>query len=593
MSTWRSSGFDTGPAGILGVQKQGVQTVQVQEDVVSTCWQLYLRHPVMRACRGVIYGILFSGTLELVTPDEEEPQPEFVDFMRRYWIPFARDAADSLRVTGYVPYMFKLCADGSGNYIPVVPPRDTYSTEMLVSSDFTRRMVLRSRLGASRSVIDSVRYFVQAYPSMQGEIDSSLIALAPALVRLEALTNAAIECEINAARPTMVTQVRKENDTMRGNAASMAVATGISQWVATSAREITNADTLDADNSNLERLHYAREEAIAYNRKAMATAVDPASSHLGMGGSRAQPGHELKAGVLNIPKGLEYVPTRVSAPHQDLAAMNNLVEDLICAEMGVPNSLIHPAHASFDSGTLVQRVVNMELVRLAKLLEDVMSTAYELLYTDTSDSTDSTDSTGSSDPTASSYNNHSSNSQRTNKQRVHAFKNSKNRSKQTRVVLRYPTFCDPEILLNACAQVDLYDQAYVGELFARAAGFWCDGVTDKFVVSTEQLEQKKRKTKEFESKLELEADHQRAKWAAAAQSDGSGSGSSSRQPGRPSSGKSERRGADGGDKLSTDVRPPSLVPTRRANTARAQPVASAGQRVAAAKERLNKRQRGK
>lgn len=543
---------DAGPAGILQGGKPGVQTVRVREDIVNTCWQFYVRNPVMRACRNVIYGILFSGTVEIVSEEKGVvTTPEFAEYLRKHWLPFAKDVADNLRVLGYVPYCFRPDTEDGQNQIPVVPPRNTYTTEMRVHADFSQSLHLRTRLGSHETILDYVEYFVQSYPNMSGELDSSMIALAPAIIRLEALTNAAVECDINAARPTMVTQSRKEVDTLKGSAATLAVSTGVAQWASESVVSQTQARHQDEDLRMLQRLQVAREQAIEYNQKAMAEASDPASSELGMQKSRNTPGAETKSNILNLPKGLEYVQTRPSAPHQDLQTMNNLVEDLICAEMGVPNSLIHPSHSSFDSGTLVQRVVNMELVRLAKILERVMTQAYKQLY-------------GASDE---------------------------------HVVLRYPTFCDPELLLNACAQVDLYDQKYVGELFARASGFWCDGITEQYIVSSDELERKKRDTKAYETELDLYADHARAEWAAAqAQTQSSVDGQSRRsnvflrKPARPPSSDEYRRGADGGSQLSTDASPPSLVPTRRANQARRRPVSSAGQSVANAKARLKKRE---
>ena len=200
---------------------------------------------------------------------------------------------------------------------------------------------------------------------------------------------------------------------------------------------------------------------------------DP-SSALGTEFQGGTPGAALKGSVLTLPNGQEYVSQQQHRPHQSLIDVTHMVEDQICAMMGVPNSLIHPASSQYNSGALVQRMINTELYRVAQQLSVLMTQVYNYIY-------------GSSDKSK---------------------RGSKTKAETVEIKLRHPTFADPEMLIGIAEKTELYNNEYVAELVARAAGFWDDTQTEKFIRAQTELKSEERSQLAYENGLQMKLQKQ-------------------------------------------------------------------------------------
>jgi len=475
----------------FGVYQQGVQTVPLKEDIMQQVWQLYHSNPTMQACRSVLYGVLFSGSVDIFqSGNPVELTEQFHEFLVQHWLPFAQDAADCLRTFGFVPYVIVDSDDGV-NKVPRVPPLGAYGVEYTIDEQFCRRMRMRARLSATIHEVPNSHFFVQCWPTLGGEICSPMMALAAGIVRTDVMTAAAVECEINAARPTLITQSHRQSRTSgSGNSAQdRAVVTGVAEWLNKSATALAQRHKLVVDEEAMERITAAREAASAYNRKSMATAADPANAVMGTAHSAAVPGSALKGSVLPLPEGLEYVNATQTRTGQPLAEITRLTEDQICAMMGVPNSLIHPASSQYNSGALVQRMINTELYRLAEQLSSLLTIVYELIYGTERPLT----------PTA------------TAKKRKRGRAPARNDHTAVQVKLRHPTFTDPDLLVSIAERTELFKNEYTAELVARAAGFWDDTETNRFIRTHQQCVTEQRSQLAYENGLQLKLQKESAK----------------------------------------------------------------------------------
>lgn len=455
---------------------RGVQTIPLREDIMHQVLQLYKNDPTMQACRAVLYGVLFSGTIEIVKNGvAEEPTEEFATFLQRYWIPFAQDAADCIRAFGFVPYVIRPAPD-SVNLMPLVPPFGTYGVEYTIDTNFQRALHMKARLQPMLQEVPNSHFFVVEWPTFQGEIQSAMMALAKGIVRKEVIERCAVEAELNAARPTLLTQSHKEARTSSASSTDRSILTGVSEWLNKSATAVAQKHQFDVDENMMSRLVAQREAAQTYNRATVSDMSDPASSALGTEFQGGTPGAALKGSVLTLPNGQEYVNQQQQRPHQSLVDVTHMVEDQICAMMGVPNSLIHPASSQYNSGALVQRMINTELYRVAQQLSVLMTQVYNHIY-------------GGSDKSKSK-------------------RASKTASDTVEIKLRHPTFADPEMLIGIAEKTDLYKNEYVAELVARAAGFWDETQTEKFIRAQTELKSEERSQLAYENGLQMKLQKQ-------------------------------------------------------------------------------------
>ena len=471
----------------FGVYQNGVQTVPLKEDIMRQVWHLYQNNPTMQACRSVLFGVLFSGQFDIFHDGEPvELTAEFQEFLVREWLPFARDAADCLRTFGFVPYVI-VDADDGVNRVPIVPPLGAYGVEYTIDESFRRRMLMRARLSATTHEVADSDFFVQCWPNMQGEICSPMMALAAGIVRTDVMTAAAVECEINAARPTLITQSHRESRTSASSGGNQdrAVISGVAEWLNRDATALSSRHKLTVDEDAMNRIHTARETAWAHNRAAMASVADPANAAMGSAHSAAVPGAALKGSVLPLPEGQEYVNATQPRSGQPLVEITRLTEDQICAMMGVPNSLIHPASSQYNSGALVQRMVNTELYRLAEQLSGLMTRVYERIYGDAAPG----DATARAPAPA--------------KTRKRTRSASRAGGHAVQVKLRHPTFTDPDLIVGIAERTQLFKNEYTAELVARAAGFWDETETDRFIRTEQQLITGQRSQLAYENGLQM------------------------------------------------------------------------------------------
>jgi hypothetical protein len=178
----------------------------------------------------------------------------------------------------------------------------------------------------------------------------------------------------------------------------------------------------------------------------------PAATPIG----RAEGAGALASSVMLVPGGLEIAAQPQPRPTQNLEREQNTLTDIICGVMGVPNSLIHPASSTYNSGGLVQRIVNAEMNRQARHVAVAFTRAYTHIY-----------------------------APQPQPQRAGAKAKAEAAAaaQQAPVAcyLVYPPFLEVETIL-AIAAARIYTNEFMGALVAHGAGFYEAGTTEQFVL---------------------------------------------------------------------------------------------------------------
>ena len=131
------------------------------------------------------------------------PTVEFQTFMDTYYAPFVVDALESIRMFGFVVFGLRR---KRGMIIPHVAPFDTYRVELVILSGYECRLRATSTLTASTSKDSRLYTYMNSCPTMQGIISSPIAALVPKISSLSLLLSAAVQNDLNAALPTLITE---------------------------------------------------------------------------------------------------------------------------------------------------------------------------------------------------------------------------------------------------------------------------------------------------------------------------------------------------------------------------------------------------
>jgi hypothetical protein len=463
---------DDGPAG--------VQTVTVSEEDMQRANDLYLSNPIVQACKETLNAQLFAGRVHVSDGDHRlELRDDFADFLTEQFGLFGRQVVDALRTFGFAPCCIARHEDGV-NRVPLVPPCGSYTVRMTTRKDFGRTLQIFAKGHANPRPVPNSFVYVVSYPTPRGHVVSPVATLAKHVARVDALARAAVECDVAAARPTLFMQER--NKTAHISTQAQAAATGVTEWFA--AQGAANTDEMAALQQRRRDEELARrvlaQRNLANKRNAADMAGDgPQAKPIGT----AEGAGDLAASLMLLPGGLEIAPHSSRQTNQNLEREQAILTDTICGVMGVPNSLIHPASSTYNSGGLVQRIVNAEMKIQATHIAAAFKRAYQTIYGHAADDTAAADRPQNQ-------------KQKQNPPRADADAHadaakSPRRAQQTprrektalNCYLVFPPFLEVETLL-AIANTQLFKQKYMATLIAHGAGFYERGVTEKFIQTT-------------------------------------------------------------------------------------------------------------
>ena len=274
----------------------------------------------------------------------------------------------------------------------------------------------------------------------------------------------------------------------------------MSEWFAThsTTQEMRELKKREEDHETSQRVAQQRDKANQRNAASMSQQNDPAAKKIG-----TAEGHgSLASSVMLIPAGLEVVPNRPQNPAQNIDREKSNLVDAICGAMGVPNSLIHPASSTYNSGGLVQRIINAEMNKQAKYIKSLFTVAYTAAYGNDAQTRETQKikrqkkkkkrKTEQSRPQGEEDADEKRETRTKNKNQTQTQTHQQDEKQQengaTTCYIVFPPFLEVETLLAVAAQ-RLFKNQYIGTLLAQGAGFFEQGQTEKFILPEETLQQ--------------------------------------------------------------------------------------------------------
>ena len=340
-----------------------VSTAQMR-DVMA----VYNSDSTIQACRGVLNSVLDAADLQMNsgTGGPATATEQFHVFMQDNYMPFVVEALDHIRMFGFVVYSLHKTAK---EVVPYVAPFGTFTVQMAILSGHRRVMRASSTIGNGGRQ-SALHVFVETMPTTAGHIMSPVSTVSNKIMSVGLLLSAAVESDMNAALPTLVTQAIPEKTNVGGDIYNSSELEG---FFGSHASDVL-ADRAEQDNRRgMDMLMRQQELARKIN------AGDTSKRSVGQA--------YLNAGVMSLPKGQQLVNPTMQSTRQDLPRMREDLARMVCCVMGVPLGLLDPSATSMHNESLTCKVFSTQLAKQAKIGQNLLSVVYKKSFDDNSDET--------------------------------------------------------------------------------------------------------------------------------------------------------------------------------------------------------------
>jgi hypothetical protein len=213
---------------------------------------MFESNPAVKAARTVLSGQLLSGGISLRKEGRDVPlTPAFKDHLNEVWLPFAQEIIDCLLKWGFVPVVYEEHEDeyrrsallakrrkveeatGKGKskaakassdavsvssdspiIVPMVPMLGSYDIAFRMGGrqGYKREYYVYSTNPSNGVMVDEeARVIVRQHPDSSGNINSPLASVFELGSFVSAITELALIAESSRARPRIVTQMVKKN----------------------------------------------------------------------------------------------------------------------------------------------------------------------------------------------------------------------------------------------------------------------------------------------------------------------------------------------------------------------------------------------
>lgn len=460
-----------------------VHATQIDTQLLENYWSFYDNDPTIAACRRMINGILEAGEVEVVGDEGRiEVSTKFQRFIQYHYRELIGPACDSLRVCGYIPYVIRKTRDGV-NYVPIVPAPNAVQTAIEMDDNFHRRLVMRSQFvtGSNSDEIENSHYFVSTMPTLSGRPISMLVSLMTPMIRVDALQAAAVEDQLNKARPVMVTQERRGN-VNKSSDSSAAALQDLNLFLSDGAGSVLDERVRTADEGRLRQLAEQVKAARAVN----ASNKNENGMHAAIGDTRPSvDGAQLKSGFLVLPKDQELAPMPTPNTTQEVIAHRFQLQQQICSIMGVPSALMDPSGSAYKAEELVSRSVNAELARLETLLSRFFTQAYAKIYGEKS--MDGRKRRRGGNVNAM----HEEGATALGTSAEYGGNFDYEATAEVRLRINYTRLVSTDALTQIIDR-DVFTREYTGKLVATAMGVYDQGETERNVVTQKEIERRER-----------------------------------------------------------------------------------------------------
>jgi len=383
-----------GPQGpddpLLAIDAGHPGEVRINADQMMAISHLYETSPSIRACRAILFGqMLGSGVCVKRGGNNVKLTDAFAKYLEDRWIPFARDVIDNFLKYGFavvsienddpppfaglreqrkrqraaepppvqdgkaararsVAYPQSAASivgkgvrnvavdarDSAANMVPIVPDPNVYMLAFIRRDDSNYKRQYRIYSTSSRNVFredHAAEVFFRDEPDAAGNFRSPLATVFQSASFISALEELALQAEVVRARQLLVTQPATKQ-------ATNANLDPNNLFFDTESRALQSAATADEDAQQANNLSLSVRLCQMLNRiqttDASGRPMDPAVRN------PAVP-PELPPRMFSVPDKQTVVPgVRPPEARSDLVDLARMVNDHVCASMGVPASVV-------------------------------------------------------------------------------------------------------------------------------------------------------------------------------------------------------------------------------------------------------------
>lgn len=329
----------------------------VSSNEMEYVYNSYHNSTLLQMCRQMINTHLLNNGIEFCKggcKKKMQMDAELEEMVDEKWIPFCADAIDSILCFGFCVVIFE------GNY-PSIMKQGTYRLKVNIE----RNEYIWHVLSVDEADTEIPNTFVFNHfglePRIDGKLASSIAKVIPRLMFLKRIRETCVDMELRRANPFFFSEIKEQNSTQRLE--------GVDYDFYADAGATENRDDMSfsRNKSAVEMLEKQKELYEQYLGRAAAVKAQSTLNN-----------------VVQLPMGHHVVNPAMTTGRGDLVNIHKLVQEEICAVVGVPRSMMFAdsggIHRSDDEG--IHDSFMHTLLWYKKKLGVMLSDIYNRLYTE-------------------------------------------------------------------------------------------------------------------------------------------------------------------------------------------------------------------
>ena len=329
----------------------------VSSNEMTYVYNSFHNSTLLQMCRQMINTHLLNNGIEFCKggcKKKMELDAELEEMVDEKWIPFCADAIDSILCFGFCVVIFE------GSY-PSIMKQGTYRLKVIVEQNEYVWQVLA--VDETETVLSNTRVFNHfgLEPRTDGKLTSPIAKVIPRLLFLKRIRETCVDMELRRANPFFFSEIKEQNSAQRTEGVDYDF------YADAGATENREDMSFSRNKSAVEMLEKQKELYEQY-----------------LGRSAAVKAQNTLNNVVQMPMGHHVVNPAMTTGRTDLVNIHKLVQEEICAVVGVPRSMMFAdsggIHRSDDEG--IHDSFMHTLLWYKKKLGVMLSDIYNRLYTD-------------------------------------------------------------------------------------------------------------------------------------------------------------------------------------------------------------------
>lgn len=288
--------------------------VIINRDEIRHASSFLRKSPVVYTCRNMIHHHLFSNGINFShRRGKTKPDPHMQEIMNDFWLPFCKDMVDAILSIGIV--VVRILQMDDGLRVPVVLEPNCCTVKMSYQMGVREYFVIDDQ---QNKVPDTMILDIFGFsPTLEGNLTSIVCNLLPQIRYINMLRGTCLTMENKRAAPIIMTEtVDVKTDNTEGIAYDY----------------YADGDMQDTSDNN----KFQRNKSAVQQLAQQQTIYDTFFSD----GYLPSKGSSTLDNVVTLPLGHHIVNVPQQTGRGDLCAQIKSHDDVICAVMGVPRSLV-------------------------------------------------------------------------------------------------------------------------------------------------------------------------------------------------------------------------------------------------------------